>query len=82
MPTVLRIGPYRFFFYSNEGIEPPHVHVSSAGCEAKFWLQPVGFAWARGYNQHEMREIARYVQEHHVHLIDARRISFGGNRGH
>jgi hypothetical protein len=22
MPTVLRIGPYRFFFYSNEGDEP------------------------------------------------------------
>jgi hypothetical protein len=26
MPTVGRIGPFRFFFYSNEGAEPPHVH--------------------------------------------------------
>jgi hypothetical protein len=34
MPTVLRIGPYRFFFYSNEGHEPPHIHVESADGEA------------------------------------------------
>ena len=38
MPTVLRWGPYRAFFYSNEGSEPPHVHVRSGDKEAKFWL--------------------------------------------
>ena len=27
MPTVLRIGPYRFFFVSLDFNEPPHVHV-------------------------------------------------------
>ena len=27
MPTVLWIGPLRFFFYSNEGHEPIHIHV-------------------------------------------------------
>ncbi len=27
MPTVLRWGPYRAFFYSNERGEPAHVHV-------------------------------------------------------
>ncbi|GEM_PF-6408691 len=27
MPTVLRNGPFRYFFYSNEKGEPPHVHV-------------------------------------------------------
>ncbi|MBW6456390.1 MAG: DUF4160 domain-containing protein [Trueperaceae bacterium] len=26
-PTVLRDGPYRFFFFSNERGEPPHIHV-------------------------------------------------------
>ena len=26
-PTVLRSGPYRLFFFSNEAGEPPHVHV-------------------------------------------------------
>jgi len=42
MPTVLRIGPYRFHFYSREGTEPPHIHVARDDFEAKFWLQPVG----------------------------------------
>ena len=41
MPTVDRIGPYRFFFFANEGNEPPHVHVQRGRALAKFWLQPV-----------------------------------------
>ncbi|MGZ5876149.1 MAG: DUF4160 domain-containing protein [Bradyrhizobium sp.] len=43
MPTVLRWGPYRAFFYSNEGGEPPHIHVRSGDAEAKFWLTT--FRW-------------------------------------
>ena len=27
MPTSLRIGPYRFFFYAGDGTEPAHTHV-------------------------------------------------------
>jgi hypothetical protein len=27
MPTVRVIGPYRFYFYSHEPNEPPHIHV-------------------------------------------------------
>ena len=30
MPTVLRWEGYRAFFYSNEGSEPPHLHVRLA----------------------------------------------------
>ena len=41
MPTVLRHGPYRFFFYSNEAGEPMHVHVARDRDVAKFWLEPV-----------------------------------------
>jgi hypothetical protein len=29
IPTVLKEGKYRFFFFSNEGTEPPHIHVES-----------------------------------------------------
>ena len=29
MPTVLRIGGYRFFFYSNENGEPAHIHFNT-----------------------------------------------------
>ena len=27
MPTVLRVGPYRFFFYASDRAEPMHVHI-------------------------------------------------------
>ena len=38
MPTVLRWNGYRFYFFSNEGSEPPHIHVDKAGHTAKYWL--------------------------------------------
>ncbi len=27
MPTVLRIGPYRFFFFAGDRNEPLHIHI-------------------------------------------------------
>lgn len=45
MPTVLRLGRFRFFFFSNEGNEPPHIHVRAGEDEAKFWLEP--WNWKR-----------------------------------
>ncbi|HEY3388744.1 MAG TPA: DUF4160 domain-containing protein [Prolixibacteraceae bacterium] len=44
MPTVLRIGPYRFHFCYDESNEPPHIHVETADGECKFWLNPVKLA--------------------------------------
>jgi hypothetical protein len=32
----LRIGRFRYFFFSNEGREPPHIHVKAGDDEAKF----------------------------------------------
>jgi uncharacterized protein DUF4160 len=44
MPTVFRWGPYRFFFFGNDGSEPPHVHVQRDRALAKIWLRPVALA--------------------------------------
>ena len=49
MPTVLRIGPYPFHFYSREENEPPHIHVTREETEAKFWLHSVSLAANRGF---------------------------------
>jgi hypothetical protein len=68
VPTVLRIGPYRFFFYANEGAEPPHVHVWSAARSAKFWLSPVSLARSAGYDSRELRLLRGYVEEHREQL--------------
>jgi hypothetical protein len=48
VPTLLRVRGYRFFFFSMEGREPPHIHVAHAGRYAKFWLDPVLVADVRG----------------------------------
>ncbi len=47
--------PYRFYFYSHEPNEPPHVHVDRDDLSAKFWLQPVGLARNFGFSPKELR---------------------------
>ena len=49
MPTVLRVSGARFFFYSLEGTEPPHIQVEQGDAVAKFWLDPVDHANSRGF---------------------------------
>jgi hypothetical protein len=69
MPTVLRIGPFRFHFYSDESNEPPHIHVRSPAGECKFWLEPVRLARNRGIAVHDLRVIERLVFEHLLLLV-------------
>jgi len=58
MPTALRIGPYRFYFYSYDCSEPRHIHVDRENKSAKFWLDPVvALADNHGYSRKELREI-------------------------
>ena len=76
MPTVLRQGPYRLFFYSNEGHEPPHVHVSRENRLAKFWLGTVSVAENFGFEPFELRRIARIVSDHQLQLLEAWREFF------
>jgi len=71
MPTVLRIGSARFFFYSNEGAEPPHIHVEQAGAFAKFWLEPVSLAASSRLGGHEFRRLERLVAQHRDELLEA-----------
>ena len=55
MPTVLRQGPYRFYFFSHEPNEPPHVHVDRDEASAKFWLDLVALARNTGFSAKELR---------------------------
>ncbi len=62
MSTVIRIGHFRFHFYSDEGSEPLHIHVRSPDGECKFWLEPIIIlASNRGIPAHELREVERLV---------------------
>ena len=65
MPTVLRVGGFRFFFYSNEGEEPPHIHAERAEAAAKFWLQPdVRLAWSIRFRKRDRTRLQELVEEH------------------
>ena len=61
-PTVLFCGPYRFYFFLNEGNEPPHVHVQEGKKSAKFWLTPVSLATSRHFAAHELADLTRIVK--------------------
>jgi hypothetical protein len=78
MPTVARIGPYRFFFFSNEGTEPPHIHVQRDRHLAKFWLQPVALARVTGFGAVELRRIERLVVKNGARFLEAWNEYFGG----
>jgi hypothetical protein len=71
MPTVLRWGPYRAFFYSNERDEPAHVHVRSGNKEAKIWLHDLSVAVRVGFAAHELGDIIRYLRAHREQLVAA-----------
>ncbi len=64
MPTLLRWKGYRFFFYSADGWEPPHVHIVKDGKEAKIWLRDLSVAINLGYNARELAEIVRATRDH------------------
>jgi hypothetical protein len=63
LPTVLRWGPYRAFFYSNEGGEPAHVHVRAGDKEAKFWLHDLVVAINAGFAAQEIATSSAILDE-------------------
>ncbi len=64
MPTVMRIGPYRFYFYSGDGHEPRHIHVERDDATIKFWIDPVRLDRSVGFGPAEIGVIHRHVVAH------------------
>jgi hypothetical protein len=77
VPTVLRVAGFRFYFYSHEPNEPPHVHVDRAEATIKVWLDPVEVAKSRGFRAREIGGIVRLVEEHREQLLEAWHEYFG-----
>ena len=71
MPTVLVIGPYRFFFYSGDRDEPLHIHVERDNHTAKFWLQPVRLQNSGGFKSKELSRIQDLVEENQARFVEA-----------
>ena len=77
MPTVLRSGPYRFFFYSLENHEPPHIHVENAEKVAKYWLESVELASSYGFRSHELTRVRALVIEYREMFLEGWHGHFG-----
>ena len=81
MPTVLRSGPDRFYFYSHEPNEPPHIHVDREDLSAKFWLDPTQLARNFGFRADELRTIQSLVNKHREESLEAWNEFFGSAPG-
>jgi hypothetical protein len=71
MPTVLRVGPYRFFFYAGDKDEPQHIHVERDDKISKFWLEPVRLQSSGGFNRIEISRIHKIIEENRSRLLEA-----------
>ena len=80
MPTLLRTGPYRFYFHSHEANEPPHIHVDRDTLSAKFWVDPVGLSRNFGFNARELRKLQSLVIEYRIEFLEAWNGYFGVSR--
>jgi hypothetical protein len=77
MPVVLRVGPYRFYFYSHEPNEAPHVHIDRDDQSCKFWLRPVSLSRNLGYSAKELRELEKLTIDNQQRLLEAWHEYFG-----
>lgn len=71
MPTILRVGPYRFFIYAGDRHEPLHIHVERDDKIAKFWLDPVRLQFSGGFNRVEIGRIEKIINKQHSKLVKA-----------
>jgi hypothetical protein len=77
MPTVLRWNGYRFYFFSNEGQEPPHIHVDRGENTVKYWLEPVAIARNIGFAARELAIIEQKVRDERDNFLRAWNEYFG-----
>ncbi len=71
MPTILRVGPYRLFFYAGDKDEPPHIHVERDDKIAKFWLDPVRLQSSEGFSRMEIGRVRTIIDQNKSELMEA-----------
>ncbi len=70
MPTLLVEGPYRFYFFSHENNEPPHIHVDRDMLSAKFWLEPIRIAKNLGFSTNELNKIYKIIVRNNYKFLE------------
>ncbi len=59
------------FYEADVANEPPHVHITKEGNEAKFWLKPVKVEREGKFGKTDLRDIERIIEDNHDFLLDA-----------
>jgi len=77
MPNILRVEPYRIFFYAGDRDEPIHVHVEREDNIAKFWIEPVRLQRSGGFRRPEIIRIAKIIEENRTEIVEAWHEYFG-----
>ena len=81
MPTIRGIiGPYRFYFYSFDCIEPMHVHVERDNAICKFWLGPLALAANDGFGAPDLSRVRRIIIMNRDRITEAWRGHCGGRK--
>ena len=75
MPTLLVVEGLWFSFFSGDGVEPPHVHVSKGGAAGKTWLGPVRVEYA--FTRSELRRVREICVEHEASFLERWHEYFG-----
>jgi hypothetical protein len=70
VPTLLRIGAFRFYFYSHEPNEPPHVHIDRGDATIKIWLDSLDVARNRGFGAHEIKGVVEMVRANRESFLE------------
>lgn len=70
MPTLLREDGFRFFFFSNEGNEPAHVHVEKGDAYGKWWLDPLRVAYSKKFKPAELRRIREIIFANRIMFVE------------
>jgi hypothetical protein len=70
MPTILKYRSFRFYFYSHENNEPPHIHIDKDDKSAKFWINPINLAVNYGFNKKELNEIEKLIKSNKILMLE------------
>lgn len=70
MPTILRESGFAFYFYSEEGGEPPHVHADKGGGTVKFWLLTLRVAGSEGLKPAELKLALELAEKNRDVLLE------------
>lgn len=78
MPEIFRKLGFVFFFFSNDGSEPMHIHVRKAGGFAKYWIEPIELDFSQGMKVQDIKLAQDFIEEH-LELIKLKWNEIHGN---